>query len=316
MIGTHFISALLGLYHAWPIPRSDSMTQQPMDRGTTLLGLLGVMSFSLTLPATKFVVPVAGPWFAMSGRAAGAGLIAAGVIWCLRPRSPTRHDVWGLIMVIAGVVIGFPLFSGLAMMSVDASHGAVVVGVLPLATAMAGTLLAHERQSWKFWTAGGLGSMAIVAYTLRDGIVLHPADGWLLLAVVSAAIGYAEGGRLARRMGGWQVIAWALVWSLPLTGVAAIVAWPVGATWSPAAYGGMAYLILVSQFLGFVVWYRALARGGIARVGQLQLLQPCMTIAVSVMMMGERPTWLMGLTLVVVLGCVAYGRRCLEINKA
>jgi drug/metabolite transporter (DMT)-like permease len=210
------------------------------------------------------------------------------------------------------VVFGFPGFSTLAMQSAPASHGAVIGGILPLATAVAGVVLAHEHPPWRFWIAGLVGSVALVAYALRDGFALHLADVWLVLAVISAAIGYAEGGRLARHLGGWTVIAWALVLSLPIALPLACFTAPPVAAWTPWALGGMTYLALISQLLAFVAWYRGLALGGIARVGQLQLLQPFVTIAASVWLFSEQVTWPMVATLLIVLGSVAVGRGSLR----
>lgn len=268
--------------------------------------------FALTLPATKCALTAVSPWFAVCGRAAAAGVIAAIVVLVTRAPRPTGRDVWGLLVVAAGAVFGFPGFSTLAMQRAPASHGAVIGGILPLATAVAGVVLAHEHPPWRFWIAGLVGSAALVAYALRDGFALHLADVWLVLAVISAAIGYAEGGRLARHLGGWTVIAWALVLSLPIALPLACLTAPPIAAWTPWALGGMAYLALISQLLAFVAWYRGLALGGIARVGQLQLLQPFVTIAASVWLFSEQVTWLMVATLLIVLGSVAVGRGSLR----
>ncbi len=223
----------------------------PQERHGVLWGALGVASFSLTLPATRAAVAHLDVGFVAIGRGLGAGLLAAVILWTTRQPVPRRSDLFSLCGVAAGVVIGFPFLTTLAMVHVPAAHGAIVVGLLPLSTAVAGVAL--------------------------------------IGAVVSAAFGYALGGRLATRLGGWQVICWALVVSLPFLALAALVLveWPrASVPWS--AWAGFAYVTLVSQLLGFFAWYHGLAIGGIARVSQTQLLQLFMTLAASAVLLGER----------------------------
>ena len=206
---------------------------------------------------------------------------------------------------------GFPLFSAYAMRHVPASHGAVVIGLLPLATAVAGALLAHERPSPRFWACALAGSAVVAGFALWEGGgALQLADLLLVGAVISAAIGYAEGGRLSRTLGGWQVISWALVLAAPF---AAIPTWlsldarMAAAPWT--AWAAFAYVAAVSMYLGFFAWYKGLALGGIAAVGQVQLLQPFFTLFASALLLGERLDAATFVAAALVVATIAVGRR-------
>lgn len=255
------------------------------------LGFLGVAGFSLTLPVTRHAVAYFSPLFIGCGRGLVAALAALAYLLLSKSPLPSRRDLAGLALVAAGVVFGFPLLSAWAMLHVPSAHGAVMLGILPLATAFAGTLIGKERPSIPFWLAGVVGAAAVIAFALirNDAGGLHPADLALLGAVASAAVGYAEGARLSRTLGGWRVICWALVLSLPLLAVPTVyevlrldMRAPTLAAWS-----GFLYLSLVSQFFAFFFWYRGLALGGIARVSQVQLLQIFLTLFASALMLNE-----------------------------
>ena len=263
------------------------MTAQEV-RGS-LWGLLGVAAFSLTLPATRAAVPYLGVPFVFLGRVAGAGLAAALILWFTRQPLPQRGDWPGLILTSFGVVIGFPFLTTLALMYVPSSHGAVVIGLLPISTAVAGVVLAGERPSLGFWLASAAATAIVVAFILQsaDGRLSLP-DAALVGAVLAAACGYAKGGQLATRLGSWQVICWSLVIALPFTLAAAL--WLVALPQRPvpaSAWIGFAYVMLVSQLTGFFAWYHGLALGGIARVSQMQLLQLFLTLAASVWLLAE-----------------------------
>jgi drug/metabolite transporter (DMT)-like permease len=280
-------------------------------RAGFVYGFIGVAAFSLTLPATRVAVAGLDPVFVGLGRAVVAALLAAIVLAVTRTQFPGWRVLPRLALVAGGVVVGFPLFSAWAMRYVPAAHGAVVIGLLPLATAMAGAWLAHERPSRLFWACAVTGSAVVVAFALwQGGGAPHPADGLLVLAVAAAAIGYAEGGRLARTLGAWQVICWALVLSAPLVAIpTAFAADDRLATASAAAWAGFAYVSVVSMFLGFFAWYRGLALGGIAAVGQVQLLQPFLTIFASALLLGERIDAATLIAAALVIVTIAIGRR-------
>jgi drug/metabolite transporter (DMT)-like permease len=276
-----------------------------------VLGLVGVASFSLTLPATRLAVATLDPVFVGLGRAVVAAVLAATVLTVMRVPWPGWARLPRLAIVAAGVVIGFPLFSAWAMRFVPAAHGAVVIGLLPLATALAGAWIAHERPSRLFWVCAAFGSAVVAGFALwQGGGAPQPADALLVLAVASAAIGYAEGGRLARTMPGWQVICWALVLAAPLVAIPTALAVDARVLTAPvSAWIGFGYVSVVSMFLGFFAWYRGLALGGIATVGQVQLVQPFLTIFASAWLLGERVDIATFVAAALVIGSIAVGRR-------
>jgi drug/metabolite transporter (DMT)-like permease len=254
-----------------------------------LLGLVAVVFFGLTLPATRVAVAGLDPVFVGLGRAVVAAALAALILLATRQPWPSRAQLARLALVAAGVVIGFPLFSAIAMQTAPAAHGGVVLGILPLATAVAGALFAGERPSLGFWLCGLVGATAVTVFALWDGgTELHAADSLLLAAMVSVAIGYAVGGDLSRTLGSWQVICWALIVSLPFTTIAAALTFPDAPAAVPrASWTAFFYVAVFSQLVGFFAWNAGLVLGGIARVGQTQLIQPFVTIAASALLLGE-----------------------------
>ncbi len=274
-------------------------------------GFVGVAAFSVTLPATRAAVAHLDPVFVGLGRAVVAALLAACVLAWTRSPWPTRRQWRDLAVVAFGVVVGFPLLSAYAMRQVPASHGAVLTGLLPLATAAAAAWLAHERPSPRFWWWATFGSVVVAAYALwRGGGAPHLADLLLVGAVAAAAIGYAKGATLSRTLAGWQVISWALVLSAPFLVVPTWLAADARAATAPwTAWAGFAYVAAVSMYLGFFAWYRGLAQGGIAAVGQVQLLQPFLTIVASALLLGEALDPLTFVAAGLVIVSIALGRR-------
>lgn len=294
-------------------------TNTPMAGETKgmLLGLLGVAAFSLTLPATRAAVEALSPFFVGIGRAVVASLLAAIYLAAGRHRLPTKSEFKSLIIVALGVVVGFPILTALAMRYVDASHGGIMLGILPLATAAAGFFFSRERPSVGFWAMALLGSVLVVMFSLLKGRgSLHLADLALLAAVASASIGYAVGARLTRSLGGLQVISWALIISAPFLIVPAILYAPNTVHLPLSAWLGFVYVSIVSQFLGFLPWYRGLALGGIARVGQTQLLQPFFTIAAASLLLSEAVDEVTMAFAIVVFAVVAIGRRLNIAHKS
>ncbi len=278
------------------------------------LGLVGVVAFSLTLPMTRTAVRELDPWFVAFGRMSIAGLIALAVLLATRGPRPGRADVGVLVWSAIGVVIGFPLFSSLAMRSIPANHGAIINGALPFATAVLAALLYGERQSRRFWICAAIGSLLVVAFALRDGPggggpLLAAGDLLMFGAVAIGAVGYVTGGKLAARIGGVRAILWALAIALPVT--VPVTLWL--ALQSPPqagalAWGAFAYVTLISQIAGFFAWYNGLVLGGIARVGQVQLLQAFFTIGFAALLFGEAvhpATWAFALGVV---ATIAIGR--------
>lgn len=274
-------------------------------------GLAGVIIFSGSLPATRVAVAGFSPLFLTSARAIIAALLAAALLGLIRQAWPARRDLVSLAVVAGGVVIGFPLLTALALQHITAAHSIVFIGLLPLATALFGVLRGGERPRPLFWLFSCLGSATVVVFALsNDGAVSLTGDLLMVAAVVVCGLGYAEGAQLSRRLGGWQVISWALVLAAPLMLVLTIVTLPpswhgVGAP----AWLGLAYVSIFSMLVGFVFWYRGLARGGIARVGQLQLLQPFFGLALAGMLLHEPVAWTMIAATGLVVAFVAFARR-------
>jgi drug/metabolite transporter (DMT)-like permease len=259
------------------------------------LGLIGVAAFSFTVPFTKVAVAGLAPLFIGSGRAVVAAILAAFALALTRQRLP-RGAQWGRLAVVAGgVVVGFPLLTSFALTTTPASHGAVVIAMLPAATATAAVLRGRERPPLAFWVTTGVGALAAIGFaSMQSGGFgqLHWADVLLLGAVVAAAIGYAEGGLLARELGAWQTVSWALVLASPLMVLLVAVSvaqQPPSA--SPVQWAAFAYLGVVSMFLGFFAWYRGLAIGPMAQVSQVQLIQPVLSICWAALLLGEALTW-------------------------
>jgi drug/metabolite transporter (DMT)-like permease len=258
-------------------------------------GLLGVLAFSFTVPFTRVAVEGLSPLFVGSGRAVVAAVLASAALALTRQRLP-RGTQWIRVAVVAGgVVFGFPLLTSFALTTAPASHGAVVIALLPAATAVMAVVRGKERPPLSFWTMAGIGAGVAIGFASLQGggsAQLTLSDLLLFGAVIAAAIGYAEGGMLARELGSWQTVSWALVVSAPLMVFLMIIAidqQPPDAT--PTQWAAFAYLAAVSMFLGFVAWYRGLAIGPIAQVSQVQLVQPVLTILWAALILREELTW-------------------------
>ncbi|MFJ8789174.1 DMT family transporter [Streptomyces sp. NPDC102462] len=288
----------------------------------TLQAALGVVAFSLTFPATAWGLEGFGPWSLVAVRSVLAAVIAGCCLCAVgasrergrmrwRLELPEARQLPGLAVVGAGVVLGFPMLTTLALKTSTTAHAAVVVGLLPLTTALLSALRMGARPSRAFWAAALAGAAAVLGFTVQQsGGSLTAADGYLFAALLVCAAGYTEGGRLARVMPGWQVIGWALLLCLPLTVPAAALALsyePVRLTGHGVA--GLLWVAVGSQFLGLVVWYRGMAAIGIPKASQLQLAQPLLTLVWSVLLLGEHLTAAAPLTAAAVLVCIAVTQR-------
>lgn len=284
-----------------------------MDRTTEGWGsgLLGVIIFSGSLPATRVAVGDFSPLFLTSARAVIAALLGAAFLFALRQTRPARSDIGPLAVVALGVVIGFPLLTALALQHITAAHSIVFIGLLPLATAIFGVLRGGERPRPEFWLFSTLGAAAVAGFALSrsdGGSVV--GDLLMVAAVLLCGLGYAEGATLSRRLGGWQVISWALLLSLPMMAVIGLFSMPV--SWSGVgapAWLSLAYVSIFSMLVGFIFWYRGLALGGIAGVGQLQLLQPFFGLMLAALLLHEPIAWTMIAATGVVVLCVAGAKR-------
>jgi drug/metabolite transporter (DMT)-like permease len=281
------------------------------------LGFLGVLAFSFTLPATRVAVEQLDPTFVGIGREAFAAILAALILLVTRAPFPTRAQLRRLAIVAFGVVFGWPLFTAIALRDVTSAHSAVIVGILPAATAVAAVLRAGERPTRRFWLASLAGLIAVLAFAASQGAGLpSTADLLILIAVALSAIGYAEGGALARELGGWRVICWAVLLSAPLTIPIALVAAAGSDMHADAdAWLGFAYVAAVSALLGFFPWYAGLARGGIAKIGQVQLVQPLLTLAWSAALLNEHVNAITLFAAVLVVLCVVGTQRA-QVGQA
>ena len=284
-----------------------------MERGTAGWGsgLLGVIIFSGSLPATRVAVADFSPMFLTSARAVIAALLGAVFLFALRQARPERRDILSLALVAFGVVLGFPLLTALALQHVTAAHSIVFIGLLPLATAIFGVLRGGERPAPAFWVFAVAGAATVAGFALygSDGGTLT-GDLLMITAILACGLGYAEGAALSRRLGGWQVISWALLLSLPVMAVIALATLPD--TWSAITapgWIGLGYVSVFSMMVGFIFWYRGLALGGIAGVGQLQLLQPFFGFLLAAIFLGEPVAWSMIASAVIVVICVAGAKR-------
>src|SRR5581483_9457198 len=254
------------------------------------LGFAGVLLFGGTLPATRLAVAYFDPFFLSAARAAIAGLAGLLLLLAMRKPLPPRA-LWGEI-ALAGLftIVGFPVTMALAMVNVPAAHGGVVLGIIPLATVAVAAMIAHERPSGGFWLASLAGAAIVIAFVLSDGETREVAlgDVFLLGTIVSAAFGYTLSGKLSRKLPGWEVICWQVALFLPVTGLAALLLWPRSFGGVTAeAWAGFAYVSFISQFFAFFVFNAAMALGGVARVGQLMLLQPFVIVALAALVNGE-----------------------------
>ncbi len=274
-------------------------------------GLLGVIIFSGSLPATRVAVGGFTPLFLTSARAVIAALIGAALLLALRQERPERTDLAPLATVALGVVVGFPLLTALALLHITSARSIVFIGLLPLATAGFGVVRGGERPKPAFWLFAVGGAALVAGYALANGDSASVTGDLLMVgAVLVCGLGYAEGARLSRRLGGWQVISWALVVALPAMAVLAVATSPeIWTGIGGPAWLGLAYVSVFSMLVGFVFWYRGLALGGIAGVGQLQLLQPFFGLALAGLLLGEPVAWTMIAVTGLVVLCVAGAKR-------
>jgi drug/metabolite transporter (DMT)-like permease len=276
-----------------------------------LNGFIGVLIFSGSLPATRLAVVEFDPIFLTVARATIAGILALCMLVLFKEKRPARSQLLPLAIVAMGVVLGFPLLTALALQYVTSAHSIVFLGLLPLATAAFGVLRGGERPRPVFWCFSVLGSVLVVGFAVSQDLTASPAgDILMLLAILACGLGYAEGAKLSRTLGGWQVISWALVLSLP---VMVPLAWFMAPTSFSAitasAWISLAYVSIFSMLIGFVFWYRGLAQGGIAAVGQLQLLQPFFGLALAATLLDEQVSIGMLSVTVAVILCVAGARK-------
>ena len=257
-----------------------------------LLGFIGVLMFSLTLPFTRIAVAEINPYFVTFGRSSLGGICALLLLIFTRPKLPSKSQLIRLSVMALGVVYGFPLFVSLAMKTLPSAHGGIVLGVLPLATAVVGALRFHERPSLAFWITAVMGSLLVITYASLNGSGGLASEDWLLfVAIASASIGYSEGGKLSEEMSSVEVISWALVLTLPINIFLTYQYLDfVISEVTTSAVIALIYVGLISMYIGFIFWYKGIALGGVARVGQVQLLQPFLTLVGAYFLLDEQIT--------------------------
>ncbi|GCD94841.1 DMT family transporter [Embleya hyalina] len=291
--------------------QNSAIRPAPIAVGGTALAALAILAFSLSFPATVWALAGFGPWSVTGLRGLLAALFAGAALLAVRAPLPARGDRLGLVVVAVGCVLGFPLLTTLALQTSSTAHSAVVIGLLPMATTVCSVLRTGERPSRTFWAAALAGAAVVLGFALTRGSGgIGLADGYLFAALVLCAAGYAEGGRLAGHLPGWRVIAWGVVAAAPITAATAAA----GLATEPVhldghGVAGVLYLAAVSQFLGFVVLYRGMARIGVPAASQLQLAQPLLTLLWAVLILNESLTPSMPVTAVAVLACIVLTQR-------
>jgi len=267
---------------------SELLEQKQINQGM-LLGLMGVLVFSFTLPVTRLIVPFIDPIFLGLGRSVIAGIVAAIILFILKQSLPTKKQACLLLLTACGVVWGFPILSALGMQTVPASHGGVVIGLLPLLTTIFATIITKELPSIGFWLVAFVGALLVISFSLlKGGAEINTGHLYLIGSSIIGAMGYAIGGKVSKEIGGWQVICWALVLSFPITFIGAWMLKPDDFYSFPSyVYPSFLYLALASQLFGFFFWNRGLVLGGIARVSQIQLLQPFLSIVAAIIILDE-----------------------------
>ncbi|MCK7621697.1 DMT family transporter [Streptomyces sp. RS10V-4] len=295
--------------HSSLTPLSTTTAAGPA--GGTLYAALGVISFSFSFPGTVWALDGFGPWSAIGVRGVLAAVIALAALLLTRAPLPARADWPALAVVAGGCAVGFPLLTTLALQTSSTANSAVVIGALPMATAAISAVLTRRSPSKVFWAAAGIGAATVVVYTLAQNHGRPTvADLYLFGALLVCAAGYAQGGRLSARMPGWRVIAWGVVLAAPVNLVVSLCALPNEPVHLTAkAVAGMAYIAAVSQFGGFVVWYKGMGLIGVARASQLQLAQPLLTLVWAVLLLGEHFTAAVPLTAAIVLTCIVVTQR-------
>lgn len=274
-------------------------------------GFIGMLLFSGSMPATKVAITELSPAFVTVTRAGIAGILALCTLLIFKEKRPGKKQLSSLFMVVLGVVLGFPLLSSMALQYISSAHSLVYAAMLPLSTALFAVLRTGERPPFLFWIFSVIGSTLVIGFAISQDLSLsYTGDMLMLLATLLCGLGYAEGAKLSAQLGGWQVISWALVFALPVTLPLIFIFQPVSfegihtETWL-----GLGYVSLFSMFIGFVFWYKGLAQGGIAVVGQIQLLQPFFGLTLAALLLHEKVSAGMLLTTVGVLCCVAGSRK-------
>jgi len=291
------------------------MTKQNKDKAQSrkgwINGLIGVLLFSGSMPATKLAVMDLSPSYVTVFRAGTAGILAVIALLLFKEKLPSKKHLPSLLIISFSVVLGFPLLSALALEYITSAHSLIFIGLLPLSTALFGVIRGGERPPLLFWIFSFLGALMVVAFAFSKGAEASLiGDSLMIIAIILCGLGYAEGAKLSTSLGGWQTISWALVIALPIMIPLLFILWPSSIEHVHVkAWGGLAYISIFSMLVGFIFWYRGLSQGGIAAVGQLQLLQPFFGLALAAGFLNEHVSiGLLG-TMIGVIFCVAGSKK-------
>lgn len=288
----------------------QQVSQNERKRGW-INGFIGMLIFSGSLPATKAAVLGFDPLFLTAARATIAGLLSLGMLLLYKEKLPTLRQWISLTVVSLGVVVGFPLLTAIALQEMTSAHSLVFLALLPLSTAIFAVIRGGEKPRPIFWLFSIIGSLLVMGYAISQGGTSSISANILMIAsVIVCGLGYAEGATLTRSLGGWQVICWALIVSLPIMFILTFILMPASLSIIRiSAWVGLGYVSLFSMLIGFIFWYKGLSQGGIAAVGQLQLLQPFFGLALAATLLNESVNIIMLLVTIAVIFCVAGSRK-------
>jgi len=266
-----------------------SATHQASQIKGIAKGFVAVALFSLTVPMTKVALTGFSPEAIAAIRVFIAGLFSLFLIGKLSARIPTLKESAGLILAGLGICVGFPYGISLTLMHTSAVEMGVALAALPLLTAIIAVFISKERHNLGFWISAFAG-FGLLAHYFSNGLSVDMPFA-LLVTLVSSAFGYAIGGHVAKTLGGWQTICWMMIFYLPVSAFSFGYYAPDGFEWNLEAALALVYLGLISQWLGFHFWYDGMAKAGIGRISQLQLLQPFMTLVFAALILGEVLLW-------------------------
>ena len=276
-----------------------------------LIGLIGISMFSLTLPFTQMAVKEMSPFFVAFSRATIAGFCALILLILGKYKLPTKNQIKRLIIIAIGIVYGFPIFTSMAMTTLPSSHSGIVLGILPLTMSVLAAIRYKEKASLAYWITSIIGASLVITYAFIDNNgFLIKEDLWLLFAILFVSVGYSEGGNLSKEMGSIAVVSWALVLTLPFNIIATYFFYETSfSSVSLQALISLSYVGLFSMYIGFFFWYKGIAIGGISRVGQVQLIQPFLTIFAAFFLTNEKITFLNILFALMVLVVIIVGKK-------
>ena len=282
-----------------------------------ITGFLAILLFAGTIPATKLVLEIYSPLHVTALRASCATLFAIIFFIYLKLKNLQKRDymslknsarfkvneIYELLVIGLLIVFGFPGAVAFALAEVSSAYTAVILSMLPLCLSAAAVIMAKEKPPLLFWfcsfaAAALVGIFMVNEYTM--GVSLNKLDiqrfvlgnFWLFVACICAAVGYTKSASLNKKISGFSIISWSLCLTSPISFLLSFLLWPKNhsirnAIEHSGSLLGIMYLGLLSMFIGNCLWSIALSRGGIAKIGQIQFLQPFITIFISYWLLSE-----------------------------